>query len=169
MKGEDSGEETFETTVDMDMDAFIPATYIKNEVQKLGIYKRIAEIENEEEMMDMQEELVDRFGDMPAAVNNLLNIALLKAVCHSLFIAQLIHKEHEVKLIMYPKVRLAVDKIPEILSKYNNSFKLIPQANPYFVYKLPNNPKGKSDTLFVFEKLNNLLSDFKMLIADNKS
>ena len=45
LKGEEFEEETFETTVDMDMDAFIPATYIKNEVQKLDIYKRIADIE----------------------------------------------------------------------------------------------------------------------------
>jgi transcription-repair coupling factor (superfamily II helicase) len=163
MKGEESDEETFETTVDMDMDAYIPSTYIKNEVQKLDIYKRIAEIENEEEMMDMQEELVDRFGDMPAAVNNLLNIALLKAICHSIYIAGLIHKENEVKLMMYPKAKLAVEKIPELLLKHSSNLKLIPQANPYFVYKLPNNPKGKADTLFVFEKLMNLLSDFKML------
>ncbi len=164
MKGEDTQEETFETTVDMDVDAYIPSTYIKNEIQKLDIYKRIAGIENEEEMMDMQEELVDRFGDMPASVNNLLNIALLKAVCHSLYIMGLIHKDNEVKLMMYPRAKLAVEKIPELLTRYNNNLKLIPQANPYFIYRLPQSPKGKSDSLFVFEKLMNLLKDFKMLI-----
>lgn len=166
MKGQDSDEETFETTVDMDMDAYIPSTYIKNEVQKLDIYKRIAGIENEEEMMDMQEELVDRFGDMPAAVNNLLNIALLKAMCQNVYIVGLVHKENEVKLMMYPKARLAVEKIPELLSQHNNSLKLIPQANPYFVYKIPNSPKGKADTLSVFEKLMGLLTDFKKLRQD---
>jgi len=163
MKGEDSNEETYETTVDMDMDAYIPATYIKNEVQKLDIYKRIADIENKEEMMDMQEELMDRFGEMPAAVNNLLNIALLKAICHSVYIVGLIHKENEVKLMMYPKAKLAVEKLPELLLKHNNSLKLIPQANPYFVYKLPTSSKGKADTLMVFEKLTKLLEDFKLL------
>ena len=166
MKGEGSMEETFETTVDMDMDAYIPSTYIKNEIQKLDIYKRIADIENEEEMMDMQEELMDRFGDMPGAVNNLLNIALLKATCHKVYITGLIHKENQVKLIMYPKAKLAVEKIPELLTKYNNSVKLIPQANPYFEYRLPNSPKGKADTLSIFDKLMNLLKDFKMLIQE---
>jgi transcription-repair coupling factor (superfamily II helicase) len=163
MKGEDLNEETYETTVDMDMDAFIPATYIKNEIQKLDIYKRIADIENEEEMMDMQEELVDRFGDMPVAVNNLLNIALLKAVCHSLYIVGLVQKETEVKLMMYPKAKLAVQKIPELVAKYKNNLKFIPQASPYFQFKLTFGPKGKSDTLSIFDQLMKLLEDFKIL------
>lgn len=163
MKGEDFEEETYETTVDMDMDAYIPATYIKNEVQKLDIYKRIADIENEEEMMDMQEELVDRFGDMPGAVNNLLNIALLKAVCHNLYIIGLVQKDNEVKLMMYPKAKLAVEKIPELMGKYKNSLKFIPQATPYFQYKLAFGPKGKSDTLTIFEQLMKLLTDFQVL------
>ncbi len=163
MKGDRTEEEAFETTVDMDMDAYIPSTYIKNEIQKLDIYKRIAEIENEEEMMDMQEELVDRFGDLPAAVNNLLNIALIKAICHSVYMVGLIHKQNEIKLMMYQKARLKVEKIPELLTKYNNNLKLIPQANPYFVYHLPTNTKGKTDNLSVFEQLKGLLVDFKRL------
>jgi transcription-repair coupling factor (superfamily II helicase) len=165
MKGaETPPEETYETTVDMDMDAFIPSTYIKNEIHKLDIYKRIAEIENEEEMMDMQEELTDRFGDMPTAVNNLLNIALIKAISHRLFIVQLIHKENEVKLIMYPKAKLAVEKIPELMLKYQNNLKLMPQANPYFVYRLPSNPKGRTDSIAIFDQLYKLLDDFKILL-----
>ena len=50
---------------DLDVDAYIPDSYIPNEYQKLDIYKRIAAIENEEEMEDMIEELIDRFGDIP--------------------------------------------------------------------------------------------------------
>ena len=162
VKGDTEEEETFETTVDMDLDAFIPSTYIKNEVHKLDIYKRIAEIENEEEMMDMQEELMDRFGDMPNAVNNLLNIALIKAICHSVYITGLVHKGNEVKLMMYPKAQLSVEKIPELLAKYKN-LKLIPQANPYFVYQLQSNAKGKTDALMIFDQLRKLLEDFKLL------
>jgi len=166
MKGEEVEEEIFETTVDMDMDAFIPATYIKNEVQKLDIYKRIAEIENEEELMDMQEELADRFGDLPNAVNNLLNIALIKSICHSVYVTSLVQKGNEVTLTMYPKARLAVEKFPELLVKYQNSLKLIPQANPYFIYRMPGNPKGKSDNMNIFTNLEKLLEDFKLLLEE---
>ena len=73
-------DEGFETVVDCDIDAYIPASYIKNEYQKLDIYKRISGIENQEEYMDMQDELIDRFGDIPKPVENLLLIAQIKAM-----------------------------------------------------------------------------------------
>ncbi len=114
-------------------------------------------------MMDMQEELVDRFGDMPAAVNNLLNIALLKAICHSVYIVGLVHKENEVKLMMYPKARLAVEKIPELILKYKNNLEADPSGESLFEYKLQAGPKGKADTLAVFDQLRRLLEDFKLL------
>ncbi len=168
MKGEAPEEETFETTVDMEMDAYIPATYIKNEIQKLDIYKRIAEIENEEELMDMQEELLDRFGDMPGAVNNLLNIALIKSICHKLYIVGLVQKENEVKLMMYPKAKLAVEKIPELLSVYQNSLRLITQSNPYFIYRLAGNGKSRMDTIAVFDEIRKLLDHFNILLTEER-
>ena len=67
--------EDFETTIDLNMDAFIPDSYISNEYQKLDIYKRIAAIETQQDYDDMLEELLDRFGEMPKAVLNLLAIA----------------------------------------------------------------------------------------------
>ena len=89
LKGETTEEEIFDTTVDFDVNAFIPATYIRSEFQKLEIYKRVAEIETEEEYLDMQEELVDRFGDMPSSVNNLLMVALVKSLAHKAYITQM--------------------------------------------------------------------------------
>jgi transcription-repair coupling factor (superfamily II helicase) len=164
LKGDEVEEETFETTVEMDMDAFIPATYIKNEVQKLDIYKRIAGIENEEELMDMQEELLDRYGDMPHSVNNLLNISLIKSLCNSVYIQSLIHKDYDVRIVMYPKAKIDIGKIPELIKKYPNSLKFYAQANPYFTYQLPKPPKGKADTIAILENLKKLLMDFKSLL-----
>ena len=74
--------EDFETAIDLNMDAFIPDTYISNEFQKLDIYKRIAVIENQADYDDMLEELLDRFGEPPKAVLNLLAVAKLKALAH---------------------------------------------------------------------------------------
>ena len=78
MKGESTIREDYETAIDLDIDAFIPERYIRNEAQKLDIYKRIAAISNEEEYDDMLEELMDRFGEPPRSVQNLLSIAWLK-------------------------------------------------------------------------------------------
>ncbi len=167
-KGGITEEETFETTVDMDMDAYIPASYIKNEIQKLEIYKRIADIENEEELMDMQEELLDRFGDLPSAVNNLLNISLIKSVCNSIYINGLVHKENTIKLMMYPKAKLAVNRIPELIEKHRGNLKFLPQSNPYFAYQLPKNIKGKTDHISVFENIKKLLEDFKLLMQEEE-
>ncbi len=169
MKGDIPEEETFDTTVDMDIDAFIPATYIKSEFQKLDIYKRIAEIENEEEFLDMQEELLDRFGDMPASVNNLLNIALIKSICHKVYITSLVHKKDEVKLVMYHKAKIDVERIPLLIKKHHPDLKLTPEANPYFTYQLRNNGKsGKIVAINLFEDVKNLLNDMKLLIDEKK-
>jgi transcription-repair coupling factor (superfamily II helicase) len=167
-KGEATEEETFETTMDMDMDAYIPSSYIKNEVQKLDIYKRIADISDEEELLDMREELLDRFGDIPAPVNNLLNIALLKSVCHSIYVSSIIHKESEVKLVMYSKARIEVERIPALIEKYKGALKFMPQANPYFIYRIPANARSKPDTPAVFEHIHRLMEDFRKLKIENK-
>ena len=79
LKGEDE-EETFSTAIDLNIDAYIPGSYIKNEYQKLDIYKRILAIETEVELDDMTEELIDRFGDIPQNVQQLLPIAALKSL-----------------------------------------------------------------------------------------
>lgn len=79
----------FATIVDLDVDAFIPPEYIVNEVQKLDIYKRIAGIENIRERDDMRDELLDRFGEVPVSVENLLRIALIRVAAHKLYMTEL--------------------------------------------------------------------------------
>ena len=97
-KGEEVPEEEYETSVEIKVDAFIPVSYIKNEFQKLDIYKRIAELETEDEKTDMIDELVDRFGEPPKSVMNLLNIAILKAKAHEAFIMEVRSEEHTSEL-----------------------------------------------------------------------
>ena len=168
MKGEVIEEETFDTSVDIDIDAYIPATYIKSEIQKLDVYKRIADIENEEEFLDMQEELMDRYGDMPASVNNLLNIAYIKSICHNVYVTSLVHKNDKIKLVMYNKAILKVEQIPELIKKYHPDLKLTSETNPYFTYTLKKNTKTtKIEALKLFECVKNLLDDMKRLLKED--
>ena len=76
-------EESFETSIDIELDAYIPNGYIANEYQKLDIYKRIAAIENEEEKDEMLDELIDRFGEPPRSVQNLLTSRTDQSRCSS--------------------------------------------------------------------------------------
>ncbi len=168
LKGELKEEDSFDTTVDLDMDAYIPSTYIKNEMQKLDMYKRVAGIENEEEFMDMQEELMDRFGEIPTSVNNLLNIALLKSMAHTVYVTNLVQKGNELKFVLYAKAKFNVEKIPDLLTAYNNELKLVPGNSPYFTYQIKdvkkNNKIVKYDTHALIETIKKILSDFKVLM-----
>ena len=136
LKGETSMEDEFETAVDVNLNAYIPATYIKSEFQKLEIYKRIAEIQNEDEYLDMQEELTDRFGDMPSSVNYLLYIALIKSIAHKAYITQLKQMNDIVKIVMYEKARVDISKIPELIESYNGTLKFVTDKAPYFSLNL---------------------------------
>ncbi len=87
-KGEKQ-EKEFETVVDLSLDAYIPDRYIPNEFQKLDFYKKIADIENEEDYEDVYDELLDRYGDLPRSVRNLMNIAEMKADAHRAGISEI--------------------------------------------------------------------------------
>lgn len=166
LKGETVLTEEFETTVDIDMSAYIPPTYIKSEFQKLDMYKRIAGIETEEEFLDMQEELMDRFGELPSSVNNLLNIAFIKALAHKAYIVQVIHRGYEVKFFMYNKANVDINRIPSLLEKYDGALKFLPEAAPYFIYNLAGkNKKYKLEPYDFFERIKKLVEDIKQLLV----
>ena len=169
MKGEVGEEENFETSIDMDIDAYIPSTYITNEYQKLDMYKRIAQIHTEEEFLDLQEELMDRFGELPSSVNNLLNIALIKARCHAVYITNFVQKGNSIKMVLYQKAKINADGIPALLEKYKPNLKMTMEANPYFTYTLQPIKKGaKLDVYTIFVNTNELIDDLKTLIQETK-
>ena len=154
--------EPYTTTVDLNVDAFIPASYIPNEYQKLDIYKRIASIENEDEMDDMLEELIDRYGDVPRKVQQLLTIALLKALAHSAFVIAVEQKGDVFKFVMYEQAKVKVERIPGLLDKYKGSLNFKVDTNPYFIYqKKAKNKKEKDED--VLELVKKVLIDIKSL------
>ena len=121
LKGGQEEEETFETVVDCDIDAFIPDGYIKNEYLKLDVYKRISAIETDDEYMDMQDELIDRFGDIPKSVDNLLRVAELKAMAHRAYVTEVDINTQEIRIELYPKAKLDVTKIPALIAEYKTA------------------------------------------------
>ncbi len=138
-------QEDFETTIDMNIDAFIPDKYITNEVQKLDIYKRIAGIESQDEYEDILEELVDRFGDPPKCVQNLLAIANMKALAHQAYVVEVKQRGEEVKLTMHERAKLNPAVIPQLLEQFNGELSFKIENNPYFIYR-PAKTKGKRGT-----------------------
>lgn len=114
-------QDDFVTTVDVDVDAFIPPVYIVNELQKLDIYKRIAGIENRAESEDMREELMDRFGEIPRSVENLLRIALVRVSAHKLFMSEIKGKNGRIEFRFLADAEIKPENIPIVLMKFPNT------------------------------------------------
>lgn len=123
----------FETTIDLNMDAFIPDTYISNEYQKLDIYKRIAGIESQTDYDDMLEELLDRFGEVPKTVLNLLSIARLKADAHRAYVTEIKQNGQTVRITLYENAKLNPLGIPELMKQYRRGLTFKNEKEPKFL------------------------------------
>ena len=113
-------------------------------------------IEDDEEYMDMQDELMDRFGDIPKPVENLLKVAALKAMAHKAYVTEVSINKQEARLTMFQRAKLDVAKIPEIVAEYKGDLKFqAGQEAPYFLYRDQRN-KNK-DCMAMMEKTKELL------------
>ena len=142
----------FETTIDLVMDVFIPDTYISNEFQKLDIYKRIAGIESQQDYDEMLEELIDRFGEPPKAVLNLLAIARLKALAHQAYITEIKQTSRECRITLYENAKINPAGIPPLMEKYRRSLQFKNDQTPKFLFA-PVGPVVPALTRFAEELL----------------
>jgi transcription-repair coupling factor (superfamily II helicase) len=154
----------FETTIDLPVDAYIPAAYIQDEHQKLDIYKRIAAIADEKEAEEMVDELVDRFGDPPRVVQNLIRVALLKMMAHRVFITEMKLAGAEVKISMYERAAIQVNGIPDLLDqeKYRNRLLFRAAGSPHFIYRIKNPSERKTSEILA--RMTELAADMVNLL-----
>ena len=157
----------FATQIDLDVDAFIPPAYIVNEVQKLDIYKRIAGIENVKEKDDMRDELLDRFGDIPKSVDNLLRIALIRVAAHRLFMTEIKGKNERIIFTFRPDAGVDPLKIPELLKKYGQSLAFTAYGTPFFTYKYKKTGLVETDAELLLGKTEELLKEMELLLTSS--
>ena len=156
----------FATVIDLDVDAFIPAEYIVNEVQKLDIYKRIAGIENVKERDDMKDELLDRFGAIPKSVDNLLRIALIRVSAHGLFMTEIKGKNERITFTFRPDAKIDPAKIPAFLKKYGQSLTFTAYGNPFFTYKYKKTGLVETDAELLLDMTEKLLREMEELVVE---
>ena len=89
----------------LQIDAYLPSDYISDERQKIEIYKRIREIENQKDYQDLQDELIDRFGEYPDQVAYLIEIGLVKAYLDAAF-AELVERKNDTIIVRFEKASL---------------------------------------------------------------
>ena len=80
---------------------YIPETYIPAPTQRIDIYKKIAAIENTDDVDDIADELLDRYGELPVSVENLLSISLIRALASECGFSQIDKKQDDI--IIYPQ------------------------------------------------------------------
>ena len=148
----------------MELDAYIPDTYIRNESQKLDIYKRIAGIESREECEDMQDELLDRFGDLPRPVQNLLAVADLKVKAHHVYVKELVERPDEIRLVLYEKARLNPAAFPAFIESFGGRMKFVTGEKPALYYRRKKNSRGEETD--AMKRLGEILENMQALLEE---
>ena len=127
--------------IDLDATCYIPDTYISDSSQKIEMYQEIALCKNEEDIQNVIDEMIDRFGDMPKEIENLIEIARIKILCKKLNISKVQGKRNFVVFIFEPG-KINID-INELVRKYKNRIKFTQGIKPQITLALNNSSEIK--------------------------
>ena len=131
-------EEKKECVVDISVDAHIPESYIDSVKNRIGMYKRIASIETSEDAMDVMDEFIDRFGEPPASVKGLIDVALLRAKAAKLGIYEI--KQQNGMILAFTD-ELKPEFVAAIGQKLRGRAMIsAAKTSPYISFKLQGNP-----------------------------
>lgn len=136
LKGEQI-EEKVSTSVDLKVSAFIPEKSVPDEKQRIEMYRRIAAISTEEEMREAEAEYIDRYGDVPQSVDNLMNIALIRTEASELCISDISLKDD---LVIFTFERVVSPRaIVEIMDNFKGKMMFSSGSVSYLSYKYEEN------------------------------
>jgi transcription-repair coupling factor (superfamily II helicase) len=127
LKGEEV-EEEFEPRINLAVAAYLPDDYVPDSSQKVALYKKIAQISNDEENADMTGELEDRYGRPPSPVRRLLAIAEIKRLAQRLGVGEIVSSDNAIKVSFdLKRTRVNTQKVVDMV-KNQRRLKLIPPA-----------------------------------------
>ena len=113
-----------ETRMDVHVNAYLPAEYVTGDRQRLEVYKRIASIRTAEQRDDIEDELIDRFGDEPQCVANLVAVAYLKAMCMRLGIERVIQTDGRIDMRFAANAQVDGEKLFKALQGFDKRLTL---------------------------------------------
>ncbi|MGI6777322.1 MAG: transcription-repair coupling factor [Acetivibrionales bacterium] len=157
LKGEPASHEENEFSIDISLDAFIDNSYISVEGQKIEMYKKIASIQDEQDVEDVRDELIDRFGDIPEPVENLISIAHIKALARQAGLASISEKKGMVIFQFAKSRKISVEAVGRLVAEHKRKILFNAGTNPYFMYKVSDMNKKK------------LLDNIKIVLHNMKS
>lgn len=133
-KGEKPQEEN-DVSIDIEINAYLPESYIASPNQRIDMYKKIAAIENEDDKFQIEDELIDRYGDIPKAVQNIIEVAALKITAKEAGITEI--TQHGTSLTLrFADGRLTPEIIMALDKAYPMRIKVMSQTEPAVNVKL---------------------------------
>ena len=132
-----------EIQIDVDISSYIPDTYIEDSSEKIDIYQKIALCKTEEDIGNVVDEIIDRFGNMPDELNNLLEIARIKQLCYKSPIVKISEKRNRKTgsqniVFYFDKDKYETSFVDVLLKKYGNNIKFSNAIEPYVTLMLKN-------------------------------
>ncbi|MBV1757842.1 MAG: transcription-repair coupling factor [Dethiosulfatibacter sp.] len=155
--------EVVDTIIELDVDGFIPSKYISDEEQKIEIYKKISVIENKEDVNDVLEEIIDRFGNIPQEVNNLIKISYIKSIANNLNVIALRQIGTTVNIEFNDNKDISQKLVAAIMENYQKDFKFDSANKPILKYFLSSTKQVEvlNSLENMFEKLYNYCTTIK--------
>ncbi|MGE5328756.1 MAG: transcription-repair coupling factor [Deltaproteobacteria bacterium] len=155
LKGEDIKEEA-NTQIELNVSAYIKDDYIVNESQKIEMYKKIASARMEEDIRDIEDELIDRYGDIPPYVYNLLEIAYIKILARNLKITSISDRAGSI-IFQFEENGIKFDAVAQLVNIYKRKILFTASNPPYITYKLDLKNENK------VKNIKSILQDLKKL------
>lgn len=121
----------FQPELDLMIDAYIPPEYIADEKQKIDMYKEFQAIESDEDIQDLRDELIDRFGDYPEEVGNLFTASTLRLHAKQARIESVSEKKKKIELVMEKEQSQEIDgaKLFDLANQYGRMVQLSTEDN----------------------------------------
>ncbi len=159
-----------EASIELNIESYIPSSYIENENQKIEIYKKVAAIDSKEYLYDIEEEIEDRFGDIPLNLINLLNISYIKHLASTIGIISVSRKSHGILFKLKNGKDLNAAVILEIMNVYRDKLKFNASAEPHFLLSMEDKGQGidLSAIIKFLEKLLKIKKDSKHMTANSE-
>lgn len=157
LKGEPVSVPAAEVTVELKANAYIDAKYIADEEQRIDMYRIISGVESDEEISDIQDELIDRYGDIPQETLYLIDVAYIKNLAGSTGFSVIKEKDDSV-LLYFSDQGIALDKIGELMGKWRGKLMFSAGRQPYLSLRI----KGMN-TSEVLKNIKILLQELQKL------
>lgn len=134
MQGIETVEEQ-DIQIDLAFSSYIPEEYIENSSQKIEIYQDIALCRTEEDIQNVIDEIIDRYGTMPKEVENLIEIARIKNLAREANVLKISQKKDGI-VFLYDSNKFDMSLIDIMVKKYNRRIRFSPGREPYITLQL---------------------------------